>query len=193
MSQQTPMSMPRGVRVASQMAVADGRALAEAEAEKLMMRKRREFEMWREEEEYKFQESMKQRAKERMDVLEHEWVKHEKEREARSQRREAEVLALEKSLKQAAFELEKREQKLVMAEEEVLHQKTVLQRQYDGQVQALTHDRRRVDEDVKHKALMNEKVQKEMDAEILQLRHRLAKADKRFAKQHISYCRHITA
>ena len=47
--------------------------------------------------EHRFTDELRQRERQRMDALEREWLKREKEREARHLKREADVRTLEKA------------------------------------------------------------------------------------------------
>eukprot|EP00741_Cyanophora_paradoxa_P019096 tig00021122_g18438.t1 len=136
-----------------------------------------ELEMWKAGEEAKFRAALKEREVERMRALEEEWRRREREREAGAQRREKELAALEARLKQAAFELEKREQRLVLAEEASSLTRDAAVREANRKVQEAQDGARRVKEEFAHQLGLERKKLADLDGHCLALQQRLKGAE----------------
>ncbi|KAK2186531.1 hypothetical protein NP493_197g03000 [Ridgeia piscesae] len=78
-----------------------------------------ELEMWKEQEERKFEEQLKMKEKQLMQALSVEWKRRDKEREVLIKKKVSEYAILEEKLRKTLNDLEKREQQLSLKEQEL--------------------------------------------------------------------------
>jgi len=141
-----------------------------------------ELEMWRQSEEAKFRASLKEKEAQRMQALEDEWKRREREREALFAKKQAELASLETRVKQSMFDVEKREQKLVLAEEASQSATEAALRDANRKVLEVQDASRRLKEEYTHQLNLEKKRYVEIESQLSSAQERL-KASEEHAKK----------
>ncbi|KAI0208621.1 DUF3668 domain-containing protein [Lamellibrachia satsuma] len=139
-----------------------------------------ELEMWKEQEEGKFEDQLKMKEKQLMQALSVEWKRRDKEREVLVKKKVSEYSVLEKKLQKTLNDLEKREQQLSSKEQEVLRLRKELQREHERKLTEMREASRRLKEDCDHKIQLERERMKEMEEHIGKLKQQLSEAEERY-------------
>ncbi|KAJ3045743.1 hypothetical protein HDV00_007869 [Rhizophlyctis rosea] len=110
-----------------------------------------QLELWKQEEERKFKEHLRNRENELMTRFSNEWKRREKEREAMMRRKIGEFRSLEGQMQRLVVDLEGREKKLVKGEEDLIRRKEELEREGARRVEEARDAARRLHDEFRHR------------------------------------------
>ncbi|GFO36195.1 centrosomal protein of 120 kda [Plakobranchus ocellatus] len=122
-----------------------------------------ELELWKEEKEKEFEKQLKLKESTYMKALAEEWKKRDTEREVLTQKKLTEYKQMEDQLRKTLNDLEKREKKLLVNEQEVMKLRTDLQREHDRKLEEMKEASRRMKQDCDHQVELQRMKSKELE------------------------------
>lgn len=140
-----------------------------------------ELEMWKEMQQQKFENELKQKEITYMKVLADEWKKRDKEREVVLQKKLSEYNQLEDQLNKALKSLEKRERELTIKEKEIVHLRNDHEREHERKMIEMKEASQRLQEDCEHRIQLERIKVSEMEGLILKYKQELIDAEKKYA------------
>ncbi|GFS03226.1 centrosomal protein of 120 kDa [Elysia marginata] len=139
-----------------------------------------ELELWKEEKEKEFEKQLKTKEATYMKALAEEWKKRDTEREVLTQKKLTEYKQMEDQLRKTLNDLEKREKKLLLNEQEVMKLRTELQREHDRKLEEIKEASRRMKEDCDHQVDLQKMKSKELEDMIERYKKEVAEGLKKF-------------
>ncbi|RUS71785.1 hypothetical protein EGW08_020454 [Elysia chlorotica] len=139
-----------------------------------------ELELWKEEKEREFEKQLKTKEATYMKALAEEWKKRDTEREVLTQKKLTEYKQMEDQLRKTLTDLEKREKKLLLNEQEVMKLRTDLQREHDRKLEEMKEASRRMKEDCDHQIELQKMKSKEFEEMIERYKKEVADGLKKY-------------
>ena len=124
-----------------------------------------ELELYKQEEEKKFRIHLQQRESELLQQLLSEWKKKEKERDALSKKKMEELSLLESQFQKLITDLEARERKLDVGEEDLSKRKKDIEREFEKRIEEARDATRRLQEEFKHRLELEKGKTMEMESQ----------------------------
>ncbi|KAK3743125.1 hypothetical protein RRG08_063983 [Elysia crispata] len=139
-----------------------------------------ELELWKEEKEKEFEKQLKTKEAAYMKALAEEWKKRDTEREVLTQKKLTEYKQMEDQLRKTLTDLEKREKKLLLNEQEVMKLRADLQREHDRKLEEIREASRRMKEDCDHQIELQKMKSKEFEEMIERYKKEVADGLKKY-------------
>ncbi|PNH10303.1 Centrosomal protein [Tetrabaena socialis] len=138
-----------------------------------------ELEVWKKAEEARWRSELREREAQRMLVLESEWRRRERSREAELGSLRSEYVALEERALQALSTAEGRERRILAAEEALLRRRKELEREYSGRMTEAEAAVRRLQVECEHQLDIERDRNAELVRRVAMLEERLGASDAR--------------
>lgn len=139
-----------------------------------------ELELWKETKEKEFEKQLKTKEVAYMKALAEEWKKRDTEREVLTQKKLTEYKQMEDQLRKTLHDLEKREKKLLLNEQEVMTMRTELQREHDRKLEEIKEASRRMKEDCDHQVDLQKMKSKELEDMVERYKKEVAEGLKKY-------------
>eukprot|EP00736_Rhodelphis_marinus_P003287 Rmarinus@m.9518 len=136
-----------------------------------------ELEVWKRAEEQRHLSTLRAKEAARMDVLEQEWRKRERQREAAHAAKQKRLADVEARLKATLSDVEKREAKLVASEEDLQRKRDTLQNEYNRKLVEVQDACRRMKEEYTHQSGLARARFKEVEQRCERLETELASSE----------------